>query len=69
MNLLSCPTCGTHMTLGIWDNRTERAYCPRCVPPLPRERLPRSSKAILPGPEARAESSQPAYPIKDQFDE
>ncbi len=25
--------------MGIWDSKTERAYCSQCVPPLPMRRI------------------------------
>ena len=34
MKPMACAGCNASLTMGIWDSRSERVYCPSCIPPL-----------------------------------
>jgi len=50
MKPMTCAGCGASLTMGIWESKSERVYCPSCVPPLagPGEALRNSRKSKLP---------------------
>jgi hypothetical protein len=34
MKPMICAGCAASLTMGIWESKSERVFCPACVPPL-----------------------------------
>jgi hypothetical protein len=50
MKPMICAGCGAMLTMGIWESKSQRVYCPSCIPPLagPGEWAGKGRKSKLP---------------------